>query len=137
MLGRAVVDDGRRLVGAEVLRGEDAGEGEVGVGGEVAQQGDVAVGEGAGQEGLAEVVQGRGGVGPGVQEMPDLRQGVELLVVPEAGEFVLGEQADERFVVVLVDGLEGGFTARFRGRGVLRRGEVLVGVAPFLGEVGP
>lgn len=50
VLGRAVVDDGGGLVGAEVLRGEDAGKGEVGVGGEVAEQGDVAVGKGARQE---------------------------------------------------------------------------------------
>lgn len=83
-------------------------------------------------------MQGGRGVGPGVKEMPDLSYGVKLLAVPEAGEFVVGEQADEGFVVMLVDGFEGGFTVRFGGgRGALGRGEVLVSVAPFLGEVGP
>lgn len=116
VLGGAVVDEGRGLVGAKVLGGQGAGKGQVGVGGQVAEQGHVAVGQGAQDEGFGQVVQGRGGVQPGVDEVPDLGDGVELVGGPEAGEVVVGEEADEGVVVVLVDGFEGVFLGLF-GRG--------------------
>lgn len=132
MLGGAVVDERGRLIGAEVLAAQVAGDGEVGVGGNVAEEGEVAVEEGAEDEGFGEVVQGGGGVGPGVDEMPDLRDGGELGRGPEAGKVVGGEEGSEGVVVVLVDGFE---LRVFRGG--VGGGEGYVGVAPFLREVGP
>lgn len=70
--------------------------------------------------------------------MPDLGDGVKLVGGPEAGEVVVGEEADEGVVVVLVDGFEGVLLESFvGGGGCLGGGEGFVGVAPFLGEVGP
>ena len=67
--------------------------------------------------------------------MPDLGNGVELICRPEACEVVVGKEADQGVVMVLVDGDKGMFL-RFRGRG-LGAGEGFVRVAPFLGEVRP
>lgn len=77
------------------------------------------------------------GVVPGVQEMPDPADGVELLGVPEAGQVVVCEEADEGIVVVLVDGFEGVFALGLGGGGGVGFCEGFVGIAPFLGEVGP
>lgn len=41
--------------------------------------------------------------------MPDAGYGVELVMGPEAGEIVVGEEADERVVMMLVNGFEGMF----------------------------
>lgn len=60
-------------------------------------------------------MQSGAGVSPGVEEMPDPADGMELLGVPEAGEVVVREQADERVVVVLVDGFEGLLAGRLGG----------------------
>ena len=54
------------------------------------------------------------GIEPGVNEVPDLSDGVQLIGGPETGEVVLGEKTDERVVVVLVNGLEGVFLGLFR-----------------------
>lgn len=46
--------------------------------------------------------------------MPDLGDGVELIGGPESGEVVVGEETDERIVVVLVNGFEGVLLGLFR-----------------------
>lgn len=138
VLGGAVVDERTGLIGPKVLRGQQVRDGKLSVGGEVAEQADVAVGEGAEDEGAAEVVQRVAAIAPGFEVVPDPANGVELVGVPEAGEVVVGQQTDEGVVVVLVDGLEGVFALRAGGeRGGVGFGKDLVGVAPFLGEVGP
>lgn len=53
------------------------------------------------------------GIGPGVNEVPDLSDGMQLFGGPETGEVVLGEETDERVVVVLVNGFEGVFLGFF------------------------
>lgn len=68
------------------------GEGQVGVDGEVGEEGDVAVGEGAGLEAGVEGVQGRGGVRPGSEAVPDLRDGVDFGGGEERGEGPGGEE---------------------------------------------
>lgn len=68
--------------------------------------------------------------------MPDAGYGVELVRGPEAGEVMVGKQADEGVVVVLIDGFKCVFGLGGVGRGV-GYGEDFVGVTPFLGEVGP
>lgn len=68
--------------------------------------------------------------------MPDTGYGVELVRGPEACKVVVGEEADEGVVVVLINGFEGVFGLGGSGRGV-GFCEGFVGVTPFLGEVGP
>lgn len=138
VLGGAVVDERTGLIGPKVLRGQQVRDGKLGVGGEVAEQADVAVGEGAEDEGAAKVVQREAAIAPGFEVVPDPANRIELVGVPEAGEVVVGQQTDEGVVVVLVDGLEGVFALRAGGeRGGVGFGKDLIGVAPFLGEVGP
>lgn len=136
------------FVGAELFSGDDVVEREGGVGSEVGEEGGVAVGEGGECEAyILEGGEAAGGVGPGVEAVPDEAYFEDFGVGPEVGEAVFYEEDAEGGVVVLVDGFEGGGrVVRGGGRvvwggggegGGLRAGEVVVGLSPFLGEVWP
>ena len=129
-LRRAFVHLGRGLKGTKVSGAEDVRPGEGGVRGHVREEGVVAVTQRGGDEIFIELGETVGAVGPGVEEMPRPRNLQHLIVRPESLEALFLQQADERLVVVLVDGF-GGFG------GVVRAREVLVAVSPLLGESAP
>ena len=130
------------FVGAELFGGDDVVEGEGGVGSEVGEEGGVAVGEGGEGEAYGfEGCEAAGGVGPGVEAVPEEADFVDFVSGPEVGEAVFYEEDAEGGVVVFVDGFEGGGWGVVWGGGGegggLGAGEVVVGLAPFLGEVWP